>query len=84
MKQKDLIYLLLAVVILLVAGYVVYTNLMPQSNNAKAEVKVDVVGTIPAEVDPAGIADLTNPAKTKDFSSPVEFSGLNNAAPFGK
>ncbi len=45
MKQKDVIYLLVAVVILLVAGYIVYLNLMPKSS-AEQGVKVDNVGTI--------------------------------------
>ena len=83
MKQKDMIYLLIAVVILLVAGYVVYLNLMPKTETS-SEVKVNIVGKIPSELDRQGIADLTDPAKAKDFSSPVEFSGLNNPAPFGR
>ena len=83
MKQKDMIYMLLAVVILLVAGYVVYTNLVPQDTTS-SEVKVNVVGKIPTEVDPDGIKALNDPAKANDFSSPIEFSGLNNPAPFGR
>lgn len=83
MKQKDLVYLLIAVVILLVAGYVMYSNLMPK-NTTDTGVKVDVVGRIPSEMDTPGLAALTDPTKSKDFSSPIEFSGLNNAAPFGR
>lgn len=83
MKQKDLLFLVIAVVILLVAGYVMYSNLMPK-NTTDSGVKVDVVGKIPSKMDDAGLAALTDPTKSKDFSSPIEFSGLNNAAPFGK
>ncbi len=83
MKQKDLIYLVVAVVILLVAGYIVYLNVMPKSSAAEG-VKVDIVGTIDDKLDRDGLAQLTDTSKVKDFSSPVEFTGLNNPAPFGK
>ena len=83
MKQKDLVYLVVAVVILLVAGYVVYTNLMPKSTTDTG-VKVDIVGIIPNKMNSEGQTKLTDPAISKDFSSPIEFSGLNNPAPFGK
>jgi hypothetical protein len=83
MKQKDLIYLVLAVVILLVAGYVVYANLMPKSS-VDSGVEVDRIGTISTEVNKEGLMILTDKTKAKDFSSPIEFSGLNNTAPFGK
>ena len=83
MKKKDLTYLLVAVVILLVAGYVVYTQLMPKST-ADSGVKVDIVGSIASEMDASALSQLSDTTKSRDFSSPVEFSGLNNAAPFGK
>jgi hypothetical protein len=82
-KQKDLVYLVIAVVIILVAGYVVYLNLAPK-NSAGSEVKVNIVGAIPSEMDSEGQKSLADPTKTKDYSSPIEFTGLNNAAPFGK
>jgi hypothetical protein len=83
MKQKDLVYLVLAVIILLVAGYVVYANLVPKSTTDNG-VEVDRIGDISSEVNKEGILLLTDKTKAKDFSSPVEFSGLNNTAPFGK
>ena len=83
MKQKDVRYLLVAVVILLVAGYIVYLNLMPKSS-AEQGVKVDIVGTIDDSLYSEGLHQLTDTSKVKDFSSPVDLNGLNNVAPFGK
>lgn len=83
MKKKDLIYLVLAVVILLVAGYIIFLNLAPKGS-AQSGVEVDVVGEMPDSMHAAGLSAMTDPAKSKDFSSPVDYTGLNNTAPFGK
>ncbi len=83
MKKKDLIYLLLAVGILLGAGYIGYTQLMPKKSASSNVVKVDKVGEIPAEMNAEGIAAINDPKQVVDFNSPVDLSGLNNQAPFG-
>jgi hypothetical protein len=81
-KQKDIVYLVLAVVILLVAGYVGYAQLAPKKASSKT-VEVEKVGVIPSELDANGLARIQDPAKVKDFSSPVDLTGLGNAAVFG-
>jgi hypothetical protein len=83
MKQKDLVYLLLAVVIFLVAGYVGYTQLVPKKTGASSVVQVEKIGLIPAEMDQAGLTALNDPTRVKDYSSPVDLGGLGNTAPFG-
>jgi hypothetical protein len=53
-KQKDIVYLLLAVVIFLVAGYVGYTQLVPQKSSSSKTVEVDKIGALPSEIDASG------------------------------
>jgi hypothetical protein len=81
-KTKDLVYLLLAVVILLVAGYLGYTQLLPKKATSKV-VEVEVVGVIPGQLDPIGMGWLNDQTKVRDYDSPVDLSGLGNTAPFG-
>jgi len=83
-KQKDLVLLLLAVTIFLVAGYVGYTQLVPKkAGSASAGVPVEKVGAIPDSFDQGALTQLGDPTKVVDYSTPQDFSGLNNTAPFG-
>jgi hypothetical protein len=81
-KQKDIVYLLLAVVILLVAGYVGYTQLVPQKASSKT-VEVEKVGVIPETLGEDGMKALSDVTKVRDYSSPVDLTNLNNKAVFG-
>ena len=83
MKKKDLIYLILAVTIFLGTGYVGYTQLMPKKASATV-VTVEVVGSIPDHMDEAGLAAIGDKNKVQDFNSPVDLTGLGNAAVFGR
>lgn len=83
MKTKDIVYLVLAVLILLVAGYVGVTRLGKKPSSA-AGVQVEVIGTIPSSFDGTALNQLNDPTQVKDFSTPVDFSGLGNTSPFGK
>ena len=87
MKQRDLIVLVLAVVIFAVAGYIAFTQLGPQSSSAnggKDGVVVEVIGSINADLDSATIDTLKDQTKVIDYNLPVEFTNLNNTAPFGR
>ena len=84
MKKKDITYLLLAVGILLVAGYIGYTQLLPkQTTGSSTTVSVDKAGVIPSDMDASGLAAINDPTKAVDFNLAVDLSGLNNQAPFG-
>ena len=83
MKKKDLTYLVLAVVILLVAGYVGYTQLAPKKTVNSNVVEVEKVGVIPEAMDAQGLARISDLEKVVDFNSPVDLTGLGNGAPFG-
>lgn len=85
MKTRDLVYLVLAVVILLVAGYLAFTLLMPGSTTStKSGVQVERVGDIPANLQGAGYTILAEGKKAVDYNSPTDLSGLGNKAPFGQ
>jgi hypothetical protein len=83
MKKRDIFFLLLAAVILGVAGYLGYSQLAPKRATANG-VEVEKVGVIPSSMDADGVATLRDPAKVRDYYAPVDLSsGLNNTAPFG-
>lgn len=84
MKKKDLLYLILAVGILLVAGYVVVTQLMPKDTTKQEGVTVEVVGAIEPDYDSVSLSELGNAEKVQDFSVPFDLTtGLGNPAIFG-
>jgi flagellar basal body-associated protein FliL len=83
MKQKDLVFLLLAVVIFLVAGYVGYTQLVPKKAGAAAKKQVETVGLISDHFDQQALTQLGDTNQTTNFSIPVPLTGLGNPAPFG-
>lgn len=84
MKPKDLAMLMVAVAILLVAGYLGYTQLMPKKTTAAKTVQVEVVGSIPSAMDQTAITQLNDPTQVKDLDSPPDLTGLNNSTPFGQ
>jgi hypothetical protein len=83
MKPKELMYLLLAAAIFLVAGYVGYTQLVPQKRGPKT-VTVETAGVIEAEFDADILTKVTDPTFAVDYNLPVDLDGLGNLAPFGK
>ncbi len=84
MKKRDIFFLLLAAVILVVAGYLGYSQLAPKRGATTNGVEVEKIGTMPSVMDADGVATLRDPAKVRDYYAPVDLtSGLNNTAPFG-
>ncbi|MBW4061303.1 hypothetical protein HJC99_01885 [Candidatus Saccharibacteria bacterium] len=88
MKKKDIVSLVIAVVILMAAGYIAYTQLLSPKQTATGETKgatqVDVIGAIPASLDSAGLATLNDPTKTVDYTPQIDLTtGLGNPTPFG-
>ncbi len=84
MKQKDITMLIVAVLILLVAGYLGYTQLAPKKTTGPKTVQVEAVGPIPGAMDPKALTQLNDPTQVKDLDSPVDLTGLNNSTPFGQ
>ena len=85
MKTKDLVALIVAAVIFLAAGYIVYTQLLPKKAAASDGVKVEVVGTISPDFNADALSVLSDSSKTHDYSVPLDLTvGLNNQSVFGQ
>jgi hypothetical protein len=77
--------LLLAVVILLVAGYLGYTQLVPHKSTGNKNAQVEVVGSIAPNFDGTAMSALTDGSKVRDFSQNLDLTtGLGNQAVFGQ
>jgi hypothetical protein len=86
MKKKDLIALVIAVAIMLVAGYLAYTQLMPQKGGTASQgVQVEVVGPIASDFDSAAMEALDDGSKVRNFAVKLDLSaGLDNPTIFGQ
>jgi hypothetical protein len=84
MKQKDIVMLVVAAAILLGAGYLAYTQLLPKKSTGPKQVQVEKVGIIPTDMDQTGKGWLNDTAHVHDFDSPVDLTGLGNSVPFAQ
>lgn len=84
MKQKEIIQLLVAVVILAVAGTIIYSFFFPNKGSASKTVTYTKVTPINTDFSQEALSQLTNSSKSRDFyNAPDLKSGLGNTAPFG-
>ncbi len=85
MKRKDVTVLVFAVVLLMGAGYLGFTQLAPKpSEQAQQGVEVVTVGAIPGALDTVGLERTKESERVKWHGSPFNLEGLNNTTPFGK
>lgn len=86
MKKKDIIYLFIAVVILLGAGYLAYTQVIaPKSQTGEQEVTAEVVGEIKPDFSADAMSAITDATKNRDYAVEIDINaGVNNPAVFGK
>lgn len=82
MKQKEVIYLVLAAIIFSVAGIIGYQQLKPKNT---AVVEVEVVTPINDSFSQAGIQRLNDITQARDFYQTIDplTQGIGNGAPFG-
>jgi hypothetical protein len=81
MKKKELMYLLFAVALLAVTGVILYGQLKPSKGGRQAT--VEVISPMTADFDQEALDQLTNPASSRNFTPPVDFSnGMGNPRPF--
>ncbi|HUC86896.1 MAG TPA: hypothetical protein VMR75_01020 [Candidatus Saccharimonadales bacterium] len=87
MKSKEIVELVVAVLILAIAGYVVYKIVVPSSpSSSGASHTVTYVQVTPVDpnFDSNSLNELGDSSKVRDFYSPPDLSsGLNNSQPFG-
>lgn len=84
MKKKDLVYAVIAVTILLIAGFLAYTQLAPKKSAASKVVQYEVVGKISPDFDVAAIAKLSDTATVQDYGVDIDITqGVGNKNIFG-
>lgn len=85
MKKKDLVYAVIAVVILLVAGFLAYTQLVPKKSAASKVVQYEVVGKILPDFDAVAIAKLSDTNAVQNYGVDIDITqGVGNKDIFGK
>ncbi len=87
MKRKDVISLVIAALIFVVAGYLVYTQLMPKSaSTAKQQgTQIEVVGSIESNFDSGTLSQLGDSSQVHDYAIPFDLTtGLGNQSVFGQ
>lgn len=81
MKRKEIVQLLVAVVILVIAGYVIYLNFGPKGDS-KNQLTYEKITPINPNFDDQALQQLTD-INVKDFYAPPDLkSGIGNPQPF--
>jgi hypothetical protein len=86
MKTKSVVELVVALLIFLVAAYLIYTLLAPKSGTSKSSAAtVTQVTPLATDFNSTALQSLGDSSQTKDFySAPNLQSGLGNNQPFGQ
>ena len=82
MKKKDLITMAAALIILAVAGYIAVTQLGLFGSTKSKVVMVEVAPVIEPDYSQSALNALSDASKVRDFTAPVDLSGLGNPSPF--
>jgi flagellar basal body-associated protein FliL len=85
MKRKEMIQLVVAVIILVVAGSLIYAQLAPASKTtASSAPTIPKITPVATGFNQSALSNLTDTSKTRDFyQAPNLASGLGNSQPFG-
>lgn len=86
MKRKEMIQLGAAVVVLFVAGILVYTQLAPKkSSQSEEKYMVEKIKMIDADYDEQALTQITDGSNVRDFYTAPDLStGLGNSQPFNE
>ena len=85
MKTKDIVELVVALIIFLVAAFFIYHLLAPKSGSKTSTATATEVTPLATDFDSNSIQSLTDTSQVKDFYNPPDLhSGLGNPEPFGQ
>jgi len=87
MKTKDIVYLILAVVIFAVAGYLLFTILLPSNPTAATKLsnQAEVVGVIDDKLNYSVVTELSDTTKNVDYTVNLDLgNGVGNPSVFGQ
>lgn len=83
-QKKDLLYIILTVIILVVVFILGFKQLSP-SGSGQAGVSVEVVAPVGASFNTQALDHLRDEAKSKNFAVPVDLgTGVGTSTPFGQ
>lgn len=84
MRTKEIVQLIAALVVLAVAGYMIYLQFTPKKAAGSQAATYEVVTPISPDYDAEALRKLTDFNRAKDFySKPDLKSGLGNSQVFG-
>lgn len=83
MKKKDIIYIVVAVAVLAIAGLFLYSKSSAGKSAASKTTTVEVVDPISSTFDAKAVAQLQDPTVAQNFAVKIDLSGLGNTSPFG-
>jgi|GEM_PF-1288763 flagellar basal body-associated protein FliL len=86
MKTKDIVYLIIAVVIFAVAGYLLFTILVPSKPTAASNLsnQAEVVGTVDDKLNYSVVSELSDTTKNVDYTVNLDLNtGVGNPSVFG-
>ncbi len=84
MKSKDIMMMLVAAVIFIAIGVVLYGQLKPKRTSGAHQTTVEVVDPINSSFDSSALSSINNPAQVRDFAVSIDLNGLGNPTPFGR
>jgi len=83
-KRKEILQLVVAIVILVAAGALIFNQLAPKQATKSEGPTVEKVTPIQPDFDQTSLSYITNHNKNQDFYQPPNLSsGLGNNQPFG-
>lgn len=82
MKQKDVIYLVVALAIFAIMGILIYSHFSNKAGS-KGVTQVEVIDPIAASFNPQAISALSDPTQAINFQPTISLDGLGSARPFG-
>ncbi|HVE81188.1 MAG TPA: hypothetical protein VNA68_03595 [Candidatus Dormibacteraeota bacterium] len=83
MKRKEMIQLVVAITILLAAGYLIFTMLVPRKAANQKGLTYEKVTPINPDFNEEALRSLTDSSLSRDFYAPPDLkSGVGNSQPF--
>ena len=83
MKKKDIIYIVVAVAVLAIAGLFLYSKSSAGKGAASKTATAEVIDPISSTFDATALRQLQDPSVAQNFAVKIDLSGLGNSSPFG-
>lgn len=81
MKQKDIIYLVIALAVFAIIGIFMYDHF--SNKNSSAGTQVEVIQPINSDFNQQTLSILADPNQAVNYQPSISLDGLGNTKPFG-